>query len=97
MNVQVTSFLKGRSCVKVSIKVTLGVSLKFFVFANLESVGCEVYFPEKKIEKLILKPLKSLFFVSRHNLGRKMIDVLCQSRVKGIGCQLTAFTRDLLR
>ena len=29
--------------VKVSVKVNLGVSLKFLVFANLESVGREVY------------------------------------------------------
>ena len=36
---------------KVSVKVKLGVLLKFLVFANLESVGCEVYFPEKKILK----------------------------------------------
>ena len=32
--------------IKVSVKVNLGVSLEFFVFANLESVGCEAYFPE---------------------------------------------------
>ena len=52
--------------------VNLGVSLKFLVFANLESVGCEVYFSEKKnSEKLILKPLKSLFFISRHSLQAK--------------------------
>ena len=58
---------------KVSVKVNLGVSLKFFVSANLESMSCEVSFPEKKknSEKLILKPLKSLFFVSRHNLRAK--------------------------
>lgn len=30
------------------LKENLGVSLKFLVLANLESVGCEVYFPEKK-------------------------------------------------
>ena len=29
---------------KVSVKVDLGVSLKFLVFANLESVNCEVNF-----------------------------------------------------
>ena len=34
--------------IKLSVKANLGISLKFFVFANLESVGCEVYFPEKK-------------------------------------------------
>ena len=32
---------------KVSVKVNFGVSLEFFVFANLESVGCEIYFPKK--------------------------------------------------
>ena len=44
-----------------------------FVFANLETVRCEVYFPEKKkkTEKLILKALKFLFFVSHHNLHVK--------------------------
>ena len=57
---------------KVSVKVNSGISLKFFVSANLESMSCEVSFPEKKnSEKLILKPLKSLFFVSRHNLRAK--------------------------
>ena len=33
---------------KVSVKVNLGVSLKFLVFANLEAVGCEVFFNRKK-------------------------------------------------
>ena len=57
--------------VKVSVKVNLGASFKFFVFANLELVGCEVNFPEKMFLKLILKPLKSLFFVCHHNLHVK--------------------------
>ena len=62
----------GSSQVKVSVKVNLVVSLKSFVFENLESVGSEVYLPaKKKSEKFILKPLKSLFFVSRHNLHEK--------------------------
>ena len=56
---------------KVSVEVNMGVSLKFLIFANLESVRCEVYFPGKKSEKLILNKLKSLFFVSRHNLCAK--------------------------
>ena len=60
---------------KVLVKVTLGVSLKFLVFANLESVGCEVQyiFQEKKAEKLIiiLKQQTLPFFVSSHNLGTK--------------------------
>ena len=54
--------------VKVSVKVNLGVSFKFFVFANLELVRCEVNFPEKMFLKLILKPLKSLFFVSHQSI-----------------------------
>ena len=33
----------------VSVKLNLGVCLKFLVFANRELGGCEVYFPEKKI------------------------------------------------
>ena len=56
---------------KVSVKVNVDVSLNFFVFANLESVGCEAYFPEKNSEQLILKLLKSLFFVSSYNLRAK--------------------------
>ena len=41
---------------KFWIKENLGVLLKFFVFANLELVSCEVYFPEKEnSEKLIVK------------------------------------------
>ena len=38
---------------QVSVKVNFGISLKFHVFANLESVGCEVpyIFPEKKFLK----------------------------------------------
>ena len=55
---------------KVLAKVNLGVPLKFLVFANIECLGCEVYFPINS-EKLILKPLKLLFFVSCHNLRMK--------------------------
>ena len=33
---------------KVSVKVNLGVSLKFLVFPNLESVDWEIHFPAKK-------------------------------------------------
>ena len=56
----------------VSVKVNLSVSLKFLVFANLELVSCEVYFPEKKnSEKLILNQLKSLFFVFRKNVAHE--------------------------
>ena len=67
---------------KVSVKVDLGVWLKFLVFANLESVGCEVYFPEKNSKEIILKPLKSLFPVSAIICARKMILVSHQSQVK---------------
>ena len=35
-------FLYSLSVIKVLVKVNLGVFLKFFVFANLELVGCEV-------------------------------------------------------
>ena len=57
---------------KVSVKENLGGSLKFVFFANFESVGCDVYFPEKKnSEILILKLPKSLYFVSCHNLRAK--------------------------
>ena len=69
---------------KVSVNVNLGLSLVFLLFANLESVCCKVYFPKKYSEKLYLKPLKSLCFVSRHNLRAKMIDVSCQLLVKGL-------------
>ena len=57
----VTDTLQDGRGVKVSVKVNLGVSLKFFVCANLELVGCEVYFPKKTSEKLISKPLKFAF------------------------------------
>ena len=67
------------------VKVNLSISLKFLVFANLELGGCEVYFPEKKSENLILKQLKLLSFASCHNLLGKMFDVLCQSHLKGSG------------
>ena len=40
-----------RVLIEVSVKVNLGVSLKLLVFANLESVGCEIKFPGKKILK----------------------------------------------
>ena len=48
--------------IKVSVKVNLIVSLKFFVFANLESVGCEVHFPTK-ILKINFKTTKISFLI----------------------------------
>ena len=59
--------------VKVSVKENLGVSLKFLVSATLESMGYKVYFSEKKFWQINLKQLKSLCFVSRHNLRAKNV------------------------
>lgn len=75
--------------IKLNRSCTLVSSFHFsvVVVAIIESVGCEVNFPEKNSEKLILKPLKSLFFVSRHNLRTKN-NVSCQSHVKGLGVNL---------
>ena len=70
----------------VSGKGKFGRLVQFFLFWQILNLWAVKYiFPKTKIWKIKFKTAEiAFFFVSRHNLRAKMIDVLCRSHVKGL-------------